>query len=132
MGVTSQKGKGDRGKRTSNHTQTSDLCSIAKFQPCEPRKPVEILCLLSLLALRGGAIYIVLDRVKMTSFWKRSAVVRKKIRLLCTHLTIYGYHIYSKTLTHNLFQNVGHLLLSLPTTHWEANAKQVSTTTFGK
>ena len=42
MELHSSKGKGDRGKRTSDHARTRDLCSIAEFQPSEPRRPVEI------------------------------------------------------------------------------------------
>ena len=43
MELTAQKGKGDRGKRTSDRARTWDLRSIAEFQPREPRRPVEIL-----------------------------------------------------------------------------------------
>ena len=42
-GTHSSEGKGDRGKKTSDHARTQDLRSIAEFQPREPRKPVEIL-----------------------------------------------------------------------------------------
>ena len=45
-GTHSSEGKGNRGKRTSNHAWTQDLCSIAEFQPREPRRPVEILHLI--------------------------------------------------------------------------------------
>ena len=48
MELTAQKGKGNRGK-TSDCARTWDLCSIAEFQPSEPRRPVEILCPPSLL-----------------------------------------------------------------------------------
>ena len=41
--LTAQKGKGDRGKRTSDRAWTWDLRSIAEFQPCEPWRLVEIL-----------------------------------------------------------------------------------------
>ena len=43
MELTAQKGKGDRGKRTSDRVRTRDLCSITEFQPREPQRPVEIL-----------------------------------------------------------------------------------------
>ena len=49
MELTAQKGKGDRGKKTRDCARTWDLCSIAEFQPSEPRRPVEILCPPSLL-----------------------------------------------------------------------------------
>ena len=52
MELTAQKGKGDRGKRTSDRAQIWDLCSIAEFQPREPQRPVEIL-LPSLLLCTG-------------------------------------------------------------------------------
>ena len=43
MELTAQKGKGDRGKRTSDRAQTQDLHSIAEFQPREPWRLVELL-----------------------------------------------------------------------------------------
>ena len=43
MELHSSKGKGDRGKRTSDRARTRDLRSIAEFQPREPQRPVEIL-----------------------------------------------------------------------------------------
>ena len=43
MQLTAQKGKGDRGKRTSDCARTQDLHSITEFQPGEPWRPVEIL-----------------------------------------------------------------------------------------
>ena len=48
-GIHSSKGKGDRGKKTSDRARTWDLRSIAEFQPRDPRRPVEILCPPSLL-----------------------------------------------------------------------------------
>ena len=47
MELTAQRGKGDRGKRTSDCSQTWDLCSIAEFQPREtgrdPSSPIVLM-----------------------------------------------------------------------------------------
>ena len=43
MELTVQKGKGNRGKKTSDCTRTRDLCSIAEFQPREPPRLVKFL-----------------------------------------------------------------------------------------
>ena len=54
MELTAQKGKGDRENRASDCARTRDIRSIAEFQPCEPRRPVEILCPPSPLCTGNG------------------------------------------------------------------------------
>ena len=69
MKLHSSEGKGDRGKRTSDRARTWDLHTIAEFQPCEPRRPVEILLPASLLCT-GSYIHAIFTISMLYSLYK--------------------------------------------------------------